>query len=370
MHSSQKFLGGDQLTHVVGGNLDSLVLKTAPIPSPKANEVLVKIKAVSIQFRDLMILSGSYPIQLPDNLVPGSDMAGEIVSVGEDVKGWSAGDRVSANFFLDKTHNKETSGEILGSALGGGVHGVLTEYRVFPTHSLVRIPDHLSFEEASTLPCAAVTAYNALLDGFEALKAGDTVLIQGTGGVSIFALQFVVASGANAIVLSSSDEKLKAATKLGAKHVINYKTQSNWSEEVLKLTGGVGVDRVIEVVGNTTLAQSLASTRLEGSIDLIGVLGEDGDVSPVDIVRPAIFKQIKIRGIYVGSAAQHVLFKNKELVLINLPRFKAMNRLLAANPETTRPVIDKVFEFSEAKEALHYMKKQAHVGKIVIRVAA
>ncbi|KAJ7055292.1 alcohol dehydrogenase superfamily protein [Mycena amicta] len=279
-------------------------------------------------------------------------MAGEVVSVGEDVKEWKLGDRVLSNFFLDLIYEDGMKPEVMGSALGGAVHGVLAEYRAFPAHALVEIPSHLSYEEASTLPCAALTAYNALVCGHEGTKAGDTVLIQGTGGVSIFTLQFAVASGATAIVLSSSDEKLKVATKLGAKHVVNYATTPKWEDEVLKLTDGRGVDRVVEVVGNATLAQSMASARLGGSIDLIGVLGGVGNVPAVDIIGPCLRKLLKIRGIYVGSVSQ----------------FQAMNRLLSANPETTRPLVDKVFAFDEAKEAFEYLESQKHVGKVVIAV--
>ncbi|KAJ7131178.1 alcohol dehydrogenase [Mycena epipterygia] len=278
-------------------------------------------------------------------------MAGEVIAVGEDVKGWKKGDRVCANFMLDKLHDEQPV-EIGNTALGGTTNGVLTEYR-----SLVAIPSHLSYEEASTLPCAALTAYNALLSGYESLKAGDTILVQGTGGVSIFALQFAVASGATVIATSSSDEKLKIATKLGAKHVINYKKTPKWDEEVLKLTNGLGVDRVIEVAGNATLQRSISSVRISGSIDLIGNLQAysiltQGDVPPVDIVEPSIFKGLKIRGIYVGSVAQ----------------FKNMNKLISANAEKTRPIVDKVFTFNDAKAAFAYFESQAHVGKVVIKL--
>ncbi|KAJ7131181.1 alcohol dehydrogenase superfamily protein [Mycena epipterygia] len=334
------------------GSYNNLVLQEVPLGAPKAHEVLVRTHAVSLQFRDLMVASGIYPGSLPPNLVPCSDMAGEVIAVGEDVKGWKKGDRVCANFMLDKLHDEQTA-EIGSTALGGATNGVLTEYRVFPAHSLVAIPSHLSYEEASTLPCAALTAYNALLSGYEPLKAGDTILVQGTGGVSIFALQFAVASGATVIATSSSDEKLKVATKLGAKHVINYKKTPKWDEEVLKLTNGLGVDRVIEVAGNATLQRSISSVRISGSIDIIAhsILAQ-GDVPPVDIIGPSIFKGLKIRGIYVGSVAQ----------------FKNMNKLISANVEKTRPIVDKVFTFDDAKAAFAYLESQAHVGKVVIKL--
>ncbi|KAJ6548462.1 alcohol dehydrogenase superfamily protein [Mycena capillaripes] len=330
------------------GSFNNLVVREEPVSPPKASEVLVKTHAVSLQFRDLMVASGQYPVKLPDNLVPCSDMAGEVIAVGADVKAWKVGDRVCANFLLDRLHNNS----IAVAALGGPVHGVLTQYRTFPDQALVAIPDHLSYEEASTLPCAALTAYNALLSGIEPLKAGDTVLVQGTGGVSIFALQFAVASGATVIATSSSDEKLKAATKLGAKHVINYKTTPDWAAEVQKLTHGRGVDHVIEVAGNATLEKSIGSVREGGSINIIGRLGGPGEGPPVDIIGPSIRKQLNIRGIYVGSVTQ----------------FQNMNKLISANVETTRPIIDKVFGFDDAKDAFAHLASQVHVGKVVIKV--
>ncbi|KAF7367894.1 NAD-P-binding protein [Mycena sanguinolenta] len=336
-------------------SFEALVVQEAAVSPPKANEVLVKTRAVSlqtiiafIQFRDLMIAGGRYRGTFPPNLVPCSDMAGEVIAVGDDVTEWKVGDRVCASFLQDKMHNDSPTEQ----ALGGAVHGVLTEYRTFPAQAIVAIPDHLSYEEASTLPCAALTAYNALLSGYAPLKAGDTVLVQGTGGTSIFALQFAVASGATVIATSSSDEKLKIATKLGAKHVINYKTTPNWGAEVLKLTNGVGVDHILEVGGNTTLSQSIAAVRQGGSITIIGLLGGVGDLPPPDIIVPCISKQIIIRGVFVGSVVQ----------------FKNMNKLISANIQATRPVIDKVFGFDEAKAAYAHLKSQAHVGKVVIKI--
>ncbi|KAJ7124586.1 alcohol dehydrogenase superfamily protein [Mycena crocata] len=337
------------------GSYNNLVLHEVPLAAPKSNEVLVKTHAVSLQFRDLMVAKGAFPGFMPPNLVPCSEMAGEVIAVGTDVTRWKAGDRVSANFLLDKVHNERTP-EITASALGGARHGVLTQYRNFPAHSLVDIPKHLSYEEAATLPCAAVTAYNALTGGSSPVKAGDTILVIGTGGVSIFALQFAVASGATVIALSSSDEKLKVATKLGAKHVINYKTTPAWDVEVIKLTNGVGVDRVLEVTGDVTLQRSIASVKIDGCIDIIGAVGGGvhhgtTDIPHVDIVGSSIFKGLQIRGIFIGSVKQD------------------MNKLIEANIDTTRPVIDKVCAFEEAKVAYAYLESQAHVGKIVIRVS-
>ncbi|KIY68665.1 NAD(P)-binding protein [Cylindrobasidium torrendii FP15055 ss-10] len=269
--------------------------------------------------------------EIIDNLVPISDMAGKVVAVGEDAgTAWKVGDRVSAAFsttFIDG----ETTRASFAGAQGGDEHGVLTEFKAYRPEALVTIPEHLSYVEASTLPCAAVTAYNGLYGGPKPLKAGDTVLALGTGGVSIFGFQFGVAAGANVIVTSSSDKKLELAKKLGATHTINYNTTPDWENEVLRLTGGEGVDHVLEVAGSTLL-QSIAAAR--------------------SLPIAALSRSVIIRGIWIGSAA----------------RFREMNRLITANPEKTRPVVDKVFGFDQAVEAFEYLDAQKHVGKIVISV--
>ncbi|KAJ7751514.1 hypothetical protein DFH07DRAFT_679603, partial [Mycena maculata] len=273
------------------------------------------------------------------NLVPCSNMAREVVGIGTDVTEWKIGDRVSADFMLDMPHD-EYMAAISAPALSRALQGVLTEYRVFPAHistefppqiylislsqSLVAILAHLSYEEASTLPSVLF---------YKPIKAGDTILVQGTGMVSIFALQFAVTSSATVIVLSSSDEKLQVAAKLGAKHLINHKTTLNWDKEVLKLTAGLGVDHIIEVVGNSTLKCSIVSVKINGSIDIIGILGSEGqDVAPVNIIGSTIFKGLKLRGMYVSSIQQ----------------FKDMNKVIEASIDATRPMIDKVFNFKDA----------------------
>lgn len=332
------------------GSNDYLTIRTKEVERPRANEVLVKVHAVSLQYRDLLVATGQYPVNGPANLVPCSDMSGEIVEVGLDVKGWKVGDRVCANFATDQIHGDPTH-ETVQTSLGGQAHGVLTEYRTFPAHSLVSIPSHLSYEEASTLPCAALTAYNSLL-GPMPVKAGDYVLVLGTGGVSIFGLQFAVASGAIVIATSSSDEKLKLASKLGAKHVINYNKTPNWDEEILKITNGVGVDHVIEVGGQGTLPKSMNAARLGGYLHIIGFVAK-GETDTSTLIFNTIRKAVSLRGILIGSVAQ----------------FVDMNRLLSANPEITRPVVDKVFPFEEAKQAYAYLTSQAHVGKVVIKVS-
>ncbi|KAF5379438.1 hypothetical protein D9615_006514 [Tricholomella constricta] len=343
------------------GTHDTLTIRTKEVEKPRANDVLVKVHAVSLQFRDLVVASGRYPVNPPPNLVPCSDMAGEIVQVGVDVKGWKVGDRVCANFATDHVYGDATPA-VQRSGLGGQSHGVLTEYRTFPAYSLVSIPQHLSYEEASTLPqrvysCAALTAYNSLL-GPVPVKAGDYVLVLGTGGVSIFGLQFAVASGAIVIATSSSDEKLKIASKLGAKHVINYNTTPNWDEEILKIashcrsTNGAGVDHVIEVGGQGTLLKSIQSTRNGGQLHIIGFVSKDSTDAGT-IVLNTITRAVTLRGIQIGSVAQ----------------FGDMNRLISANPDATRPLVDKVFPFEEAKQAYDYLASQRHVGKVVIKVA-
>ncbi|KAI3608064.1 hypothetical protein WG66_005175 [Moniliophthora roreri] len=331
------------------GTYENLKLREVPLTPPKSFEVLVKIHAVSLQYRDLVISKGQYRVLPPPELVPCSDMAGEVIAIGEDVKEWKKGDRVCANFAADHIHGDLTA-EIQRTGHGGQIHGVLTQYKVFRPHSLVRIPDHLSFEEASTLPCAALTAYNALW-GPVPLKSGDTVLVLGTGGVSIFALQFAVASGATAIATSSSDEKLKIAQKLGAKHVINYKNHPDWDKKVLEVTNGRGVDHVIEVGGPGTLDKSMSAVRYHGWIHTIGFVSGHGS-GQENVIRQSIAKAFSIRGIQIGSVAQ----------------FEDMNRMIRANPDTTRPVIDKVFPFDEAIKAYAYLESQAHVGKLVIKV--
>ncbi|KIY68128.1 alcohol dehydrogenase superfamily protein [Cylindrobasidium torrendii FP15055 ss-10] len=327
---------------------DKLKQTTAPLQPLKPYEVLVKIHAVSLQFRDIMIADGSYPAPLPENLVPCSDMAGEVIAVGAEAEGtWKVGDRVCSNF--STTHlDGDPTPDAWAGAQGGNSQGVLTEYKAYKPEALIQIPEHLSYEEASTLPCAALTAYNALLGARNPLRAGETVLVQGTGGVSIFGLQFAVASGAKVIVTSSSDKKLELAKKLGATYTINYNTTPEWGAEALKLTGGQGVDHILEVTG-TGLLESIKALKTSGSIGVIGARGIDIpslQALPMSIV----FKGANIRGVIIGSVAQ----------------FKAMNRLIAANPDATRPVVDKVFKFEQTVEAYDYLSSQKHVGKVVI----
>ena len=312
--------------------------------SPGPGEVLVRIRAASLNYRDLLVAKGQYNRKLPFPLVPLSDGAGEVAEVGPGVTQYRPGDRV-ASAFMTEWLAGEVSDETAKSALGGAIDGVLVEARVFPQHCLVRIPDHLSYEEASTLPCAAVTAWHALMVG-RPLTAGETVLVQGTGGVSLFALQFARMAGARVIATSSRDDKLERARLLGASDGINYKTTPDWDKQARALTGGVGVDHVVEVGGSGTLDRSLRAVRMGGRISLIGVLGGAGDVNFV----PILMKSVQMQGIFVGSVAM----------------FEAMNRAIALHQ--LRPVVDRVYDFDQAPEALKYLESGAHFGKVVIRV--
>ena len=323
--------------------IENLALSEREEPKPAANEVLVRIQAASLNYRDLMMVKGFYNPKLKTPLIPFSDGAGEIVAVGENVRKWKTGDRVCPIFMQGWTGG-EISFEKAKTALGGDVDGVLREFAVFHENGLVRIPEHLSFEEAATLPCAAVTAWNALaVSG--SLRAGDTVLTQGTGGVSVFAAQFARIFGAKIISTSSSDEKLQKVKEIGAAETINYKNTPDWDRAVLALTGKKGVDHIVEVGGAGTLAKSLNAVRTGGHIALIGVLSGAGEVNPVSI----LMKAIKLHGIFVGS---------REM-------FEAMNRAIEINK--LKPVIDKTFSFGQTREALKYMESAGHFGKIVIR---
>jgi NADPH:quinone reductase-like Zn-dependent oxidoreductase len=313
-------------------------------PTPGPGQVLIRIRAVSLNYRDLLISKGLYNPKLRLPLIPCSDGAGEVQVTGAGVTRFKPGDRVTANFMpawiggqLDETKSR--------SALGGDVDGVLAEEVVLPEDGLVTIPDHLSFEEAATLPCAALTAWHALVVG-GGIKPGDTVLTQGTGGVSIFAHQFARMAGARVIATSSHEAKLARLREMGASDVINYKATPEWDRPARELTRGVGVDQVVEVGGAGTLARSIRAVRLGGYIALIGVLAGPGEMNPM----PILMKSVRVQGIFVGSRTM----------------FEAMNQAIRLNQ--LRPVIDRVFPFEEAVAALKYQESGAHFGKVVIRV--
>jgi len=326
-------------------DLQDLVVVEQNEPHLESRQVLVKFHAVSLNYRDLMFAKGVYNPHAKLPSVPFSDGAGEVAAVGEGVTRWKPGDCVCP-IFMQGWLEGEPSWEKQRTALGGGDRdGVLREYGAFDESSLVRIPDHLSFEEAATLPCAAVTAWNALVD-IGRLKAGDTVLTLGTGGVSIFALQFAKIHGARVIVTSSSDEKLARARMLGADETINYKKIPDWEKEVLRLTDRVGVDHVVELGGAGTVAKSVSAVRVGGCVTLIGVLMPGAGFNPVSL----LMKAVRMHGVFVGSRRM----------------FEDMNHAIAAN--ALKPVIGKTFLFAQVREALEYMESGSHFGKIIVKL--
>ncbi len=312
-------------------------------PTPGPGQALVKVKAVSLNYRDLA-LSKNPRQKFPT--VPLSDGAGEVVAVGEGVTRIAVGDRVAANFFLN-WHSGEMQGEYHASALGGAVDGMLAEYVALPEQCLVRLPDYLRYEEAATLPCAAVTVWNALFEQSN-LQPGDTVLLLGTGGVSIFGLQFAKMVGARVILTSSSEAKRERAAALGADATLNYRTTPDWEKAVWDMTGKRGVDHVLEVGGGGTMEKSLRAARFGGTVSAVGVLtGFEGRIDPFLMVG----RSLRVNGIYVGSVE----------MFTRMLRAMTQNRL--------QPIIDRVFAFEEAPQALAYLESGAHFGKIVIRGA-
>lgn len=316
------------------------------IVAPTAHEVQVRIHAVSLNFRDLMIADGKYLSTGDGAVIPCSDGAGEVIAVGAQVARFRVGDRVMTSFFPDWIDGAPTP-EKTANPLGATVDGVLAEEVVLHEEALVTIPAHLSYTEAATLPCAGVTAWNALfVEG--GLRAGDSVLLLGTGGVSILALQLAKAAGLRTIVTSSSDEKLERARSLGASATINYKSTPEWQDEVLRLTEGRGVDLVLEVGGQGTLTRSIVSTRMGGTVAIIGgVSGFGGDFNPFALIGGAK----RLSGIFVGSRR----------MLEDLNRFLSVTEI--------RPVVDRVFPFAQAREAYTHLERAGHFGKLVIQVS-
>lgn len=326
--------------------IDKLALTTSETPEPGPNDVLVRLRAASLNYRDVMVVSGTYNPRMKLPAVPFSDGSGEIVAIGEGVSKWNVGDRVCSTVIAGWYDGGASAEKSKTAIAAGGADGVLREFAAFNEDSIVRVPEHLSFEEAATLPCAAVTAWNALVVSGK-IKAGDTVLTLGTGGVSIFAVQIAKHFGAKVISTSSSDEKLAKVKELGADETVNYRTRQDWEKAVLELTDGRGVDHVVEVGGTGTLTKSVKAVRVGGHIALIGALDMAGEFNPV----PVFMKGIRMQGIFVGS---------REM-------FEGLNAMIVESK--MRPVIDRVFDFEESREALKYMESGSHFGKIVIRVA-
>jgi len=324
--------------------IDSVTLAERVEPRPGPNQVLLKMRGFSLNYRDLLVIKGLYNPKLKLPLVPLSDGVGEVAAVGEGVSRVKVGDRVCPLFMQVWLAGDLTDAKVR-SALGGGNDGVLAEYALFHENGVTPVPAHLSDVEAATLPCAALTAWHALMTEGK-LTAGDVVLVQGTGGVSLFALQFARLAGARVIATSSGDAKLVRVRQLGASDGINYKTTAEWGDKARELSGGGGVDHVVEVGGAGTIGQSLRAVRLGGRISLIGILAGGGAFN----LTPILMKNVCVQGIFVGS---------REM-------FEAMNRAIALHQ--LRPVVDRVFGFSEVRAALRHMENAGHFGKICIEV--
>jgi NADPH:quinone reductase-like Zn-dependent oxidoreductase len=323
-------------------DLDGLRLVERPRPEPAHGQLLVRVRATSLNYRDQLVVSGGYfGGTATRDTIPLSDGAGEVVETGAGVTRFAKGDRVAGTFFLGWVDGPPGPRHARGSP----VDGMLAEYVVLDEADAVALPKNLSYEEGATLTCAGVTAWHALFDSC-AIRPGQSVLVLGTGGVSIFALQFARTAGARVIMTSSSDEKLARGRSLGAAEGINYRRTPDWEKEVLKVTGNRGVDCVIEVGGPGTLARSMQAVAFGGQLALIGVLaGLQGETSPHPIMR----KGASMHGIFVGNRAM----------------FERMNAGIEAND--IHPVIDKVFEFDRAADAYRYQQTGAF-GKVVIRV--
>ena len=325
-------------------SLEQLELVERANPSPGARQVLVRVRAASINYRDQFVVTGAYfGGSATTPTVPLSDGAGEVVAVGTDVQRVRVGDRVCATFFLGWNDGPPPGPR---PARGVPAEGMLAEYAVLDEQDAVPIPASLSFEEAATLPCAAVTAWHGLVEVCN-VRPGDSVLLIGTGGVSLFALQIARSCGARVVVTSSSDDKIKRALALGASHGVNYRTHPEWHEKVLEITGGAGVTHVVETGGPGTLGKSMQAVAYGGHIALIGVLaGLQGETNPHPIMR----KGASMHGIFVGSRAM----------------FERLNVGIAVNG--LRPHIDRVFDFEDAVDAYRYQKSASLFGKVVIRV--
>jgi NADPH:quinone reductase-like Zn-dependent oxidoreductase len=329
-----------------GENIDGLRCEQMPDRELGVGEVRVRVHAVSLNYRDLMVARGDYLVTVDDPVVPCSDGAGEVLAVGHGVTRLQVGDRVAASFFPHWLDGAATPARVRHS-LGGDIDGMLAEEVILHEDTLVRIPPGLSFVDAATLPCAGVTAWNAIFVSGNNVKPGDSVLLLGTGGVSILGLQLARAAGLRTIITSSSDEKLQRARELGAHHTINYRTVPEWHEEVLRLTHGLGANVVLEVGGKGTVNRSVAAASMGGSVAIIGgVSGFGGEVNPLSLLAGAK----RMVGIFVGSRA----------MLEDVMRF--------ADTCAIKPVVDRVFTFDQARDAYRHMESGSHFGKVVIAV--
>jgi len=327
---------------VSDGGVEALALNNRPAPQPGNGEILVAVRASAINYRDLSTIEDPVARGIRYPRIPNSDGAGEVIAVGAGVTRFNSGDRVAGCFFQNWSDG-DISAAAMASAMGGAVDGMLAENVLLREAGAVLIPDYLSFEEGATLPCAGVTAWNCLVEQ-GALIAGKTALFLGTGGVSIFGLQLAKMMGARAIITSSSDAKLERAKELGADELVNYRQTPDWEAKVLELTDGVGVDVTIETGGGGTLEKTITATRVGGTISLIGAL-TGGAIDPVAIMR----KSIRLQGVYVG----------------NRRMFERMNAAFTLN--RIHPVIDREFEFEDARSGYHALRAAAHFGKIIIK---
>lgn len=323
--------------------IDALELNDVAARTPGPGEVAVRLRANSINYRDYLTITDPVSRKLPYPRIPNSDGAGDVTAVGAGVTGVKIGDRVASCFFQRWTDG-QCSADVMASALGGALDGVLAEEAVLSANGVVPIPEHLSFAEAATLPCAALTAWNAIVETGR-IKAGDWVLLLGTGGVSIFALQFAKMHGARTIITSSSDEKLEKAKSLGATVGINWRRHIDWEDAVLEATRGIGVDVAVEVGGAANLPRTINATRIAGTIALIGAM-KGGQIDPSQFMR----RSIRMQGIYVGS------------------RRMSLDMLRAIETHKLKPVIDTRYRFAEAREAYKHMEAASHSGKIVIEM--
>lgn len=326
-----------------GGGYDKVVERDSEVRAPQAGEISVRLQANSLNYHDFAVVSGVWGPT--EDRIPMADGAGVVTAVGAGVDEFKVGDKVVSTFFPQWVDGRP---HVLGftTVPGDGIDGYAREQVTASVNSFTLAPNGWSHAEAATLTTAGLTAWRSLMDD-GALQPGDTVLIQGTGGVSIFALQFAKMAGATVIATSSSDEKLKRLSDLGADHVINYRKDPKWGETALKLTGGYGVDHVIDVGGPATLEQSMAAARVGGQISVIGILGGvTGDLAFV----PALIKQLRLQGVLVGSRAQQ----------------QAMVRAINANG--MRPIIDRHFPLSEIVEAFRYQESNQHFGKICLDI--
>jgi len=308
------------------------------------NEILIQIKAVSLNYRDLLVIKGVDKWKPPIGRIPVSDGVGIVVETGNQVTEVAVNDRVAGLFFPNWMDGKLSSEKLVSSLGGNANDGMLQEYVILKENEVIKVPDYLTNEEAATLPCAAITAWHGLVEKGN-VKAGDSVLIQGTGGVSLFSMQFALAAGAEVILLSGSDDKLERAKKLGVNHLINYKSVPQWENEVIKITNGIGAKHIVEVVGSDHINKSIEAVALDGTISVIGIMnGLTGNINTAQLMS----KQIKLQGINVGS---------KEM-------FLRMNNTLEA--KKIHPIIDSAFLFQDTIDAFKKLESGSHFGKLVI----